>query len=270
MHFSLHQPPPALAPWVKSIWRARGTQQEFAQPEPIAPDGCVEMIFNLADPFADGTGAQPLAMIAGQMTRPVIAVPTGDVDLIGIRMQPGRAGAAFAVPMWELRDRLVDASSVIHGSARLLQMLHDVPREARLDCLSVELSRRFARRRMADTTVTDRALAIIGASSGRAPIDRIAQAVGVTRRQLERRFKAEVGLGAKQLARIMRVHAALRLIERQPRLSGAEISAHCGYSDQAHLIRECKALTGRTPAALMTTERSFAVLMRAGAAVRST
>ena len=49
---------------------------------------------------------------------------------------------------------------------------------------------------------------------------------------------------------------------QQPSISGAEIAAACGYSDQAHLIRECQQLAGQTPQRLKTTERSLAGLMR--------
>ena len=270
MHFSQHAAPPPLAHWAKSIWCARGTRTEFDAPEPIVPDGCVEIIFNLADPFADHRGLQPLDLIAGQMTGPVTAVATGDVDLIGVRLRPGRAGAALRTPMWELRDRLIAASSAIGGAAQLVEELRELPRPHRLDHLCATLSRRFDGRRVPATGAIDHALAAIELHRGNVAIDDVAREVGITRRHLERRFKDEVGLGAKHMARIRRVHAALDLMREQPLLSGADISAWCGYSDQAHLIRECKALTGRTPARLTTSERSLAGLMREAGAVRST
>jgi AraC-like DNA-binding protein len=270
MHFSFHQPPPALAPWVKSVWTARGTCAEFAAPEPIVPDGCVEIIFNLAAPFADSRGLQPLDLIAGQMTGPVTAIATGDVDMIGVRFWPGRAGAALRTAMWELRDQLTEASSVLNGCAHLVEVLRQLPLEARLQHLSLELSRSFGARANRNTAIVDHALALIQQHRGNTAIDRVARAVGISRRQLERRFDDEVGLGVKQFARIVRVHAALDLMEREPLSSGAEISAQCGYSDQAHLIRECKSLTGRTPARLTTSARSLAGLMREAAANRST
>ena len=135
MEFAYHQPPAPLAGSVKTIWTARGTKEEFDSPEPIVPDGCVEIIFNLADRFENGQ-LQPLDLLAGQMTRPIVAVPTGAVDLIGIRFWPGRAGAALRTPMWELQDQLIEASSVLPGMDRLLDELKNTPRQERLDYLT--------------------------------------------------------------------------------------------------------------------------------------
>jgi hypothetical protein len=76
------------------------------------PDGCVEIVFNLGDPFINAqTGdVQPRDLLAGQMTRPVVALPTGCVDLIGVRIRTSRAGAALRTPMWELQDQLISGS----------------------------------------------------------------------------------------------------------------------------------------------------------------
>ena len=260
MEFAYHQPPAPLAGFLKTIWTARGTKEEFSSPEPIVPDGCVEIIFNCGDPFKSGE-LQPLNLLAGQMTGPVVAVPTGAVDLIGVRFWPGRAGAALRTPMWELQDQLIDACGVLPGIDRLFEELRNSPRAGRLDDVSAALARRFGDRRRSSRAI-DHALAIIEWRRGNIAIDRLAKHVGITRRHLERRFREEVGLPAKQMARIARVHAVLHTLRHQPLLSGAEIAAACGYSDQPHMIRDCKALTGHTPARLMTSGRSLAGLMR--------
>ena len=66
MQFTIHDPPPQLADSVKAIWCARGTRQEFDAPEPIVPDGCVEIIFNLGARFinTDDGELQPRDLIA--------------------------------------------------------------------------------------------------------------------------------------------------------------------------------------------------------------
>jgi AraC-like DNA-binding protein len=261
MQFAYHRPPAPLTGLVKTIWTARGTKQEFAAPDAIVPDGCVELIFNLADPFRNGA-LQPLSLLAGQMTGPVVAVPTGAVDLIGVRFRPGRGGAALRTPMWELQDRLIDASGVLGGMDRLVDDLRNLPRRRRLDYVSAVLANRFGDHVPPDSAL-DHALAIIESRRGNVAIERLARHLGMTRRHLERRFRNDLGLGAKHIARIARVHAVLHALQRQPRLSGAEIAATCGYSDQPHMIRDCKAIAGHTPARLMTSAPSLAGRLRA-------
>lgn len=271
MQFSQHLPGPRLKGVVKTIWRARGSRAEFSAPEPIAPDGCVEIVFNLGDRFVSAeTGQlQPRVLLAGQMTRPVIALPTGHVDLLGVRFFTCRGGAALRLPMRELQDALLDASTAVSRIDRLADDLLNLPEHLRLAHLDNRLPVHLRISGDRSDGAVDHAVALIESRGGNITINRVARAVGISRRHLERRFNDEVGLGAKQLARIMRVHAALDLMEREPLSSGAEISAHCGYSDQAHLIRECKALTGRTPARLTTSARSLAGLMREAAASHS-
>jgi len=264
MEFSFHDPPPRLADTVKAIWCARGTKNEFEAPEPIVPDGCVEIVFNLGDRFinADTGDLQPRDLLAGQMTRPVIALPTGEVDLIGVRFKTGRAGAALRIPMWELRDQLIAASDVIHGLDRLTDDLRNQPRTKRLEHLGDALEEALNEVDADSLTAVDDALEIIDASRGSVAIETVARRVRITRRHLERQFREYVGLRAKHIARIARIHCALDLLQQQRSMSGAEIAATCGYSDQAHLIRECQELTGQTPQRLKTTERSLAGLMR--------
>ena len=268
MQFAQHQPAGQLASFVKTIWAASGSRDDFASAEPIVPDGCVEIIFNAGDPFADDRGTQPLDLLAGQMTAPVIAMPTGTVDLIGVRFHSARAGAALRTPMAELQDQLIAASSVLGGCGRIVDNLRNMPAGRRMGYLVSSLTACFTRL-PSSLHVVDGALALIHRRRGNIAIEQVARTVGVSRRQLERLFKDEVGLGAKQIARIARVHAALDMMRRDQQASGAEIAAHCGYSDQAHLIRECKSLTGQTPARVMTSERSLAGLMREAAGVHS-
>ena len=196
------------------------------------------------------------------MTRPVIAVPTGDVDLIGVRFRTGRAGAALRLPMAELQDCLIAASDVVSGLDSIAADLRGVAQDDRLPHLARSLFPRLAPIDANSLVIVDHALAIIDAMRGNVAIERVARRVGVTRRHLERHFREHVGIGAKHLARISRMHAVLELLQQQPSMSGAEIAVLCGYSDQAHLVRECQRLTGRTPQRLKTTERSLAVLMR--------
>ena len=87
----------------------------------------------------------------------------------------------------------------------------------------------------------------------------LAGEVGVSERQLRRRFENQVGLGIKHYARMMRFQRLLDTIRQSKRSLGATspgwagLACDHGFADQAHLIREVKAFSGLTPAELWLT-----------------
>lgn len=88
---------------------------------------------------------------------------------------------------------------------------------------------------------------IVEESGGQARVVEIAERVGLSERQLGRRFRALAGLTLKQYSRARRLRAtALDLLERTSR-SWAERAAERGFADQAHLSREFAGMAGATP-----------------------
>ncbi|MEV7098199.1 helix-turn-helix domain-containing protein [Amycolatopsis sp. NPDC051045] len=72
-----------------------------------------------------------------------------------------------------------------------------------------------------------------------------AASVAVSERRLRRRFVQAVGYGPATYLRVSRFQRAVALA---PRVAGlAALAAAAGYADQAHLSRDCRALTGLTP-----------------------
>jgi AraC-like DNA-binding protein len=89
----------------------------------------------------------------------------------------------------------------------------------------------------------------IEATGGRVPIERLQRELGCSRRHLSSRFREAVGVGPKAYARLVRFGRAQQLLQRST-LDLAAVATACGYSDQAHLTREVRALSGATPAVL--------------------
>lgn len=78
----------------------------------------------------------------------------------------------------------------------------------------------------------------------------LAEKVGLSERQLRRRFTEAVGYGPKALHSILRFQHALDLGRRgDPGL--AAIAYQAGYADQAHFTREVRRLAGMTPTELL-------------------
>lgn len=75
----------------------------------------------------------------------------------------------------------------------------------------------------------------------------IADAVGCTVRQLQRRFRAEVGLTPKQIVQLHRARLARAHIAAHPERGLADVAAELGFADQAQMTRLFARYCGTTP-----------------------
>ena len=123
------------------------------------------------------------------------------------------------------------------------------------------LSGRLAGRGSPDsvTLVANRFLSKRGALN----LDEAAASAGLSIRQFERRFAAQVGLPPKRYARIVRFNAALEAKAIAPGRKWTDIAYELGYFDQMHMIRDFESFAGETPTGVRTAAR------RAGLVVMS-
>lgn len=250
LEYSEHTPPAPLDRWVRAIWQLRGPANGRAQPEPVFPDGRMECILNLAHPFQrridSRTERQPQVFMMGQITGPLHVGPTGAVDLVGIRFQPWGAMLVHPGPMDELRDGQLPTEALPRWLHTLEERLRNTPDAAHRVAL-VEAALRAAlagRRSGTDPGRLAAAIDAVGPRSVRA----LAHGMGLSVRQVERRFRTEVGVGPRTWQRIRRFQGALRLVRDAPDVGLARVALLAGYADQPHLTREFRALAGVTPA----------------------
>ncbi|MET0497828.1 MAG: helix-turn-helix domain-containing protein [Steroidobacteraceae bacterium] len=74
---------------------------------------------------------------------------------------------------------------------------------------------------------------------------------GMRMRPLQRLFNEYVGIGPKWVINRYRLHEAIERLAEQAPLNWAELALELGYFDQAHFIRDFKAMVGRSPVAYM-------------------
>jgi len=255
------EPAPPLRGRVR-FWRLSGSALEGpSAPEPVLPDGCVELIVHLGDPFRlqseAGLELQPRLLLAGPGTRPVRLAPTGRIDVIGARFEAGTARALVGVELEGLVDSILALDGVRAELARGLGEELAEPRrgERWTDVLERRLAPWSSVRSSAGDLAVEHAVRRVRASAGRATVEQLAAELGLSTRQLERRFRAHVGLGPKMLARITRFQFARRLAERAPSL--AAVAAHAGYFDQAHLVRDFRQFAGAPPSRFLDEEHEL-------------
>jgi AraC-like DNA-binding protein len=82
-------------------------------------------------------------------------------------------------------------------------------------------------------------------------LDTLAGNVGLSPRQFRRRFASRYGMSPKQYASVVRFSFALELKQRRPDLTWTTIAHESGYFDQAHLIKDFRALGTATASRIM-------------------
>lgn len=85
-------------------------------------------------------------------------------------------------------------------------------------------------------------------------IQQLAHRLGVSRRKLERHFKAALNVTPSEAGKRLRLAQAKLLLERSER-SVTQVAVDTGFSDVSHLIRVFRSAEGTTPQAWRTSHR---------------
>jgi AraC-like DNA-binding protein len=225
-------------------------------PEHIVPDGCPELIVHMGDPFSRRIGGrwrrQPEAFLAGTLSRPWNLRAGSRLRTLGIRFKPGAFTALFRTDMSTHADREAPLAQVMPASdAR--ELLGNVTaagtNAARFRAAEAWLSSRVPDVETLRSNPTRRAVRLVLESRGQTRIDAIAEALGISRRRLERSFARDLGIRPKLYARIVRLNAALAALGDGERVRMVDAALEAGYFDQAHMAREFRAVAGRPASA---------------------
>jgi AraC-like DNA-binding protein len=273
LRYEQFSPAGELHRWVECYWRLTGAAGLPPHPQRILPDGYVEIILHLGDPFLrveDGTVAvrQARSLFAGQMMRPVRVMATGRTCVWGVRLHPWAAAAVAGIPASELTDRIEDAETVC---PRLVKALNrglmdaievgedggdgagasggdaDHGGERCVRALDSILMRHVSRAVPIDPLVVAAGSLLLREPR---PIADVARRMGVSPRHLTRTFRHAVGLTPKMFARISRFQRVAAVLDDGPGDVLARVALDCGYYDQSHLVRDVRAFAGGTPVAL--------------------
>jgi AraC-like DNA-binding protein len=226
-----------LRRFVLGFWQG-GRAAEAGETFRILPDGSLDLVWEL------GT-IVPRSSAFGTSTRPRATALSAGAVYFGIRFRPGAAHRFLDCgDLSALTDD--DAPCLLHHDHDLAPRLADTAGfEHRADLIASHLCRLAAD--ADDPDLTETAARVIASKGGQLRIGELADKLGVTRRQLERQCRRDLGVSPKMLARILRFRRAAALIAHSQVRSGADLAAAGGYVDQAHLIREFKEFAGTTP-----------------------
>lgn len=82
---------------------------------------------------------------------------------------------------------------------------------------------------------------------GNLSIKGLEQKLGITTRQLERLFRARIGLSPKEMGKLIKLNDAFSYLEADCSISLTSLSYEAGYYDQSHFSRDFKSIARVIP-----------------------
>jgi AraC-like DNA-binding protein len=225
------------------------------------PDGTLELVVSVGAPLTVRRPGHPdvvaAATVAGLRSGPVGILHDGTQRGVQLALTPrgarallGLPAAALAQGVWPLEDIVGNRCHELTG--RLAGAPDLAGRAGVLETVLATWAREEDYPAMVDAVWRR-----IASCAGRVPVTRIAEQVGLGRRQLSQLVRAELGLTPKTVARIFRFGQARRCLRSRRTASLAQTAVACGYFDQAHLANDWKQLAGCTPGQWMAEELPF-------------
>jgi AraC-like DNA-binding protein len=211
----------------------------------VVPDGCADLVWQ------DGS-----VRLVGPDRGAWVAELAPGSAIAGVRLRPGAARVLLGrMPVEEVRDQQVLLEGLTPEAGRLTEQLAEAGSPGAAAEVLDAFVGRLAARYEPDAEVEQAVRLLRHADPPQLP--ELADAVGLSERQLRRRFTQAVGYGPKTLHSILRFQYALDVGRRAGGRTGmAGIAHQAGYADQAHFTREVRRLAGTTPTELLGSRES--------------
>ena len=253
MDYCEHRPTGVISSIVKCFWSIGHNGNIDAPLETVLPDGCPEIVFNLADrfqkiPVFGGIETQATTIISGQLRSRIYIRPTGRVRLFGIRFQPFGAANYLGIPMSELTDQVLPLDSLVGDSGKEFEcrIAEQNDFEGQVFVAEDTLLNNFFKT-PGNTVIAANVTERIIRTGGREPMAALCALTGLGERRLERIFSRYVGISPKAFARTIRFQNVLRNLETSTSYDLSDAAVSFGYYDQSHMIHEFREFSGMSP-----------------------
>jgi len=244
MQLAGRPPHPALRRDIRTLtgWHER-TDGPLRRSE--LPGGRIVLVVSFG-PRMDVDGRTFTSFAAGLHDAPALTEHGGFGYGIQSYMTPLGARRFFGMPMSEITGQTVELEDLIGPVAgELAERLAEAPDWAtRIDLFEHAIAARV----LAAPPVASElewAWERLLESDGAVPIGELAAELGWSRRHLAVRFRDELGMPPKALARLLRFERAVGRLRAGDEL--ADLALDAGYYDQAHFNRDFRAFAGTTP-----------------------
>ena len=236
-----YHPSPDLAPFVEHYWVV---EWDLRGVPPVAvatlPHPSVHVIFER------DAGGRVAGVARGRFSREL----SGIGGVVAAKFKPGGFRPFLDRDVSALTDRTLPVADVFGAASETAsQAILAAPG----DDDRVRGIETFLRSRepVADPVIDEIASLVYAAAGDRAllTVDDLAARAGRPLRALQRLFAKYVGVSPKWVIQRYRLHEAAERIAADPALDQVELALSLGYADQAHFVRDFKAMVGMPPGA---------------------
>jgi AraC-like DNA-binding protein len=231
-----------LCLWTQTIIGSQGVYEHR-----VLPDACADIVF-----INDETPT-----VVGPWTVPFVSRLAAGTRITGARLHPGRASCLLGMPASELLNQAVPITAVKGAlqRMRLEKVIEQSGAAARRLALADALLAAVEHSSPVDQAVWGGIQWLSSHPYGR--IGQLSQWLGISERQLHRRFSAATGYSPKMFQSVLRFQRLLKTArETGTAQSLADLAAGTGYADQAHMTRDVHRFAGVRPAILLRSTES--------------
>lgn len=250
-------PGPEVGAWIEALWvhvaPVTGAPSEHRVVTDVAPSLVFESI---RDDAGEPHGGRVL--LIGPVWTPRIYRPKPGVRMEGVRIKPEWSRAVIGAALSDHGDGIDDLVEIDRSlGGPLLDRLQRTRTTAQaFAVLGRAITMNLPASPGRDEQLAHAALESIRGQQSPAPLEHLASDLGITSRHLRRVVTALAGSSPRRFGRVNRFLRVLVDADAVPDPDWVGLAADHGYADQAHLIREARALSGLTPTVLHAERRA--------------
>ncbi len=245
MYYIEFTPSVPLQKYIAAFWSSK--QGRVSTTSTIVPDGCVDIIFQQT--LQPTHGPTHSMRIAGMQTKFRVVQPPPFTNTFGIRFNAGQLGSICNVPISEIKNTSAEATNCIsHINTEFVeQLFHKKKPVDQVKIIETHLLRYLDPTLIPNNQLIHSVCNTIKKGAPNINIHALAQAHHISLRQLERKFKASIGISMKEFHGVERFKNTVKSIKANPNMSLLHIAYDNGFYDHAHLSKEFLKMTGNNP-----------------------
>ena len=231
MEYIETKPYKELELFIHCYWELKGEDSD-RQWERNFPDGCAGLVMNIGETCLTDNGSLSMEFgktyVVGAMTSFKDSFIDSNTHLLGVCFKPATFTNFYNyVAQDELTDNTIE---------------FEKPNSFNIDKIlanrSNYLNQHFLDRIKCKENQLQSIISDIHSSNGKLSISELSKRNHITVRQLERKFKSQIGLSPKEYSNIIRFQNALNIIKNSnENRSLLDIAFECGYYDHSHLCK---------------------------------